>query len=186
MPFALLFLVIVFVEIAGFVAVAEATGLLTVFMLILAGIFVGAFTIRTVGVASVMRMQERSRAGEPVGQELGGLVLGFLGGLLLILPGFLTDVVGLALLVKPIQMLIWPRYGRHVANRMPNMGRAQVWTSPGTMRPGQPRSEQPNPGQPNGGQPNRHGDVVIDADPVVQDDDTAQSRDKNSSNPWGA
>lgn len=130
MPFALLFLLFIFLEIAGFVAMANSIGLLWVFVLIVAGMAAGGLVIRTIGLASVRRMQERADQGEPVGQELGGLVLGFLGGVLLIVPGFLTDMIGLALLIKPIQMLVWPRYGRQVADRMPNMP-GEPWRSPG-------------------------------------------------------
>jgi UPF0716 protein FxsA len=134
MPLALIFLLVVFLEIAGFVAMAELVGLLGVFALVVLGIFAGGFIIRTIGLASVRRMQERADQGETIGQELGGLVLGFLGGVLLIIPGFLTDLIGIALLIKPIQMLVWPRYGRQMASTMPDMRQGGAWQSPNRGR----------------------------------------------------
>ncbi|MEM6383321.1 MAG: FxsA family protein [Pseudomonadota bacterium] len=185
MPFAIIFLLFIFLEIAGFVAMAEAIGLLGVFGLVIAGIFAGGLIIRTIGLASVRRMQERADAGETVGQELGGLVLGFLGGLLLIVPGFLTDLLGLLLLIKPVQMLVWPRYGRQMADRMPPMGaygggQAQ-WRSPGR---GEPSGSSTNASQPN------TSSVVIDAEPVDPAGSERETSDPRpnqtrSDNPWG-
>ncbi len=170
MPFAFIFLLFVFLEIAGFVAMAEAVGLFGVFGLVLLGIFAGGFVIRTIGLASVQRMQERSERGETVGQELGGLVLGFLGGLLLIVPGFLTDIVGILFLIKPVQMLIWPRYGRQMASQMPDVSQGASWRSPG--RPGQ--------------SPQRDAQaetVIIDAE--VEPDGPSTRRTTRDDNPWG-
>lgn len=172
MPFALLFLLFIFLEIAGFVAMANTIGLLGVFALVAAGIIVGGLIIRTIGFASVARMQERANEGAPVGQEIGGLVLGFLGGLLLIVPGFLTDFIGLALLIKPIQTLLWPRYGRQMASRMPNVGAEGAWRSPGN------RGTQSSP---------RRSAVIVEGEVVEETrDQTTDGRPDGepSDNPW--
>lgn len=198
MPFAFLFLLFIFLEIAGFVAAAEAIGLLGVFALIVAGMVAGGLVIRTIGLTSVARMQERSRAGETVGQELGGLVLGFLGGVLLIVPGFLTDLIGLAMLIKPIQTLIWPRYGRQMAGRMPPMDGQGSWRSPGNASgPGGPSSGpgRSGPSAPYGRAP-VDGDVIIDAEPVPPSNAAGETGSSDAptnprpkagrdDNPWG-
>ncbi|MEM1285585.1 MAG: FxsA family protein [Pseudomonadota bacterium] len=164
MPFAFVFLLLIFLEIAGFVAMANAVGLLGVFALVILGMLAGGLIIRTIGVASVVRMQERAERGETVGQELGGLVLGFLGGVFLIIPGFLTDLIGLLLLIKPIQTLVWPRYGRQMTNRMPPMdGR---WQSPG--RPQRPQADKT---------------VVIDAEATNEERPAAG---RPNGNPWAS
>lgn len=189
MPFALLFLLFVFLEIAGFVAMANAIGLLGVFALIVAGIVAGGLIIRTIGFASVARMQERANDGAPVGQEIGGLVLGFLGGLLLIVPGFLTDLIGLALLIRPIQTLVWPRYGRQMAGRMPNVGTQGSWRSPGQAS-GRTTSDYA-PGNENR-RPSSKGPTVVVEGEVVDgnaaqrpDDTSGRSPSENADdNPW--
>lgn len=166
MPFALIFLLLIFLEVSGFVAMAGAVGLLGVFALIVLGIFAGGFIIRTIGLASVQRMQQRAQAGETVGQELGGLVLGFLGGVLLIIPGFFTDLLGIALLIKPVQMLVWPRYGRQMAGRMPDVSQGTPWQSPNASH--RPANDE----------------IVIDADP--EPDTGSPNRAQKERNPWGA
>lgn len=189
MPFALVFLLFVFLEIAGFVAMANAIGLLGVFALIVAGIVAGGLIIRTIGFASVARMQERANDGAPVGQEIGGLVLGFLGGLLLIVPGFLTDLIGLALLIRPIQTLVWPRYGRQMAGRMPNVRTQGNWRSPGQTS-GRTTSDHA-PGNENR-RPSTQGPSVVVEGEVVDgnasqrsDDAPGQSSSDNADdNPW--
>ena len=167
MPFAFLLLLFVFIEVAGFVAMANAVGLLGVFALIALGIVAGGFVIRTIGLASVQRMQQRAQDGETVGQELGGLVLGFLGGVLIIVPGFFTDLIGLALLIKPVQMLVWPRYGRQMAGHMPDVSRGRPWQSP------------------NRGHATDRDDIVIDAEPTAPTEPSS-SRSQGKRNPWGA
>ncbi|MFK7791048.1 MAG: FxsA family protein [Devosiaceae bacterium] len=167
MPIAFIFLVLVFLEVAGFVAMANAVGLLGVFALIVLGIVAGGFIIRTIGLASVQRMQQRANAGETVGQELGGLVLGFLGGILIILPGFFTDLLGIAFLIKPIQTLIWPRYGRQMAGRMPEFRQSGDWQSP-TRGPAAPNDN-----------------VVIDAEPTGSAEPQSDNASGDKRNPWG-
>ena len=164
MPLALIFLLLVFLEIAGFVAMAELVGLLGVFALVVLGIIAGGFIIRTIGLASVRRMQERADQGETIGQELGGLVLGFLGGVLIIIPGFLTDLIGIALLIKPIQMLVWPRYGRQMASTMPNM-RQGGWQSP-------------NPAQ------RQHSETIVIVDADAEPADERRQGSHRDDNPW--
>jgi UPF0716 protein FxsA len=143
-------------------------------------------------------MQARANEGAPVGQEIGGMVLGFLGGLLLIIPGFLTDLIGLALLIRPIQLLVWPRYGRQMAGRMPYVRSQGSWRSPGrdserTTRyaPGN-ENQGSSPRHPTHSGTSPHGPSVIVEGEVVDDrrsqasdqgpDDT--SSDRSEDNPW--
>lgn len=176
MPIAFLFLLFVFLEVAGFVAMAGAIGLLGVFALIVLGILAGGYIIRTMGVASVQRMQARAQAGETVGQELGGLVLGFLGGVLIMIPGFVSDLAGLALLIKPIQMMVWPRYGSRVAGGMPQFRQAGS--------PDNPSEDWQSPGR----APSQRTDhVVIDAEPTSDSapGTSAHPGRSRDHNPWG-
>lgn len=198
MPFALAFLLFVFLEIAGFVAMANAIGLLGVFALIVAGIVAGGLIIRTIGFASVARMQERANDGAPVGQEIGGMVLGFLGGLLLIVPGFLTDLIGLALLIGPIQTLIWPRYGRQMAGRMPHVHTQGRWRSPGQSSgrasdfSSGNENHRSSPHRPSPHRPGSQGSAVVVEGEVVegsgsrapQDGADGPSSDRAEDNPW--
>jgi UPF0716 family protein affecting phage T7 exclusion len=77
MPFALIFLLFIFLEIAGFVAMANTIGLLGVFALIVLGILAGGLIIRTIGLASVQRMQQRAKPVKPLAKSLAAWCLGF-------------------------------------------------------------------------------------------------------------
>jgi UPF0716 protein FxsA len=80
------------------IKVAQAIGVLLTVILLLAGWPVGMWLAKAQGRAAWRRLSAAVAAGRPPGREVidGALVL--VGGLLLIVPGFITDVVGLLLL----------------------------------------------------------------------------------------
>jgi UPF0716 protein FxsA len=80
------------------IKVAEAIGVLLTVILLLVGWPVGMWLTKAEGRAAWRRLRAAVTAGRPPGREVidGALVLA--GGFLLIVPGFITDVVGLLLL----------------------------------------------------------------------------------------
>lgn len=80
------------------IKVAEAIGVLLTVVLLLAGWPIGMWLTKAEGRAAWRRLSAAVAAGRPPGREVidGALVLA--GGILLIVPGFITDVVGLVLL----------------------------------------------------------------------------------------
>lgn len=100
------FIILPAVEIAVFVQVGGVVGvgptLLAVFLSALAGIAL----VRSQGLAALARVRESLERHEPPVEGVldGALVL--VGGLLLIVPGFVTDVAGLLLLVPPLRALM--------------------------------------------------------------------------------
>ena len=91
------------VEIAVFIQVGEAIGWLnTIFLFVAAGA-IGLWLLRTEGLALLMRAQREMNEGRvPVSEGFDALCLG-VGALLLILPGFITDIFALLLLVPPVR-----------------------------------------------------------------------------------
>lgn len=80
---------------------------------ILTGV-VGASLARSQGLSVLRRMQETSARGELPARELVDGVMILVAGVVLLTPGFLTDAVGILLLLPPVRALI-----RHVlAKRM--------------------------------------------------------------------
>jgi UPF0716 protein FxsA len=179
MPFALAFLVFVFAEIVTFVAVANAMRVLGMFALLLASMALGVFIIRLIGITAIRRLQERTHAGEAIGQELGGLVLGFLGGVLLIIPGFLSSALGLVLLVKPIQSVLWPRYGSRVAGRMSGV------RTPGQRPPGAAAQWRTPNQAPNQTLDTSRQGVIIDAESTSSDEARQRAQEAKES-PFGS
>lgn len=83
------------------IKVAEAIGVLLTAVALIAGWPLGLWLMRAEGRVALRRLSAAVVVGRPPGREVldGALVLA--GGFLLIVPGFITDVLGLALLLPP-------------------------------------------------------------------------------------
>ncbi|MFJ3305452.1 FxsA family membrane protein [Streptomyces sp. NPDC086549] len=82
--------------------VAGAAGGLTVFLLLLAGFVAGSVVIKRAGRRAFRSLNEAlQRGGSP--ERGGGNGFMMLGGLLLMIPGLISDAVGLLLLIPPVQ-----------------------------------------------------------------------------------
>lgn len=90
--------------------VADATGGWLVAVLLLAALVLGVVVIRRAGRRAWQRLTESLRAGvppDPAADRGGsGTAVTMLGGLLLVLPGLLSDVAGLLLLFPPTARLL--------------------------------------------------------------------------------
>jgi UPF0716 protein FxsA len=113
-----LFVVVPIIEIYLFVVVAGAIGFLPALAVLLALCLFGAWLVKREGVGVLRRMRATVDRGEVPTTEVvdGGLLV--LAGALCIVPGFLTGVVGLLLLVPPLRALVrnrllvrWRRHG---------------------------------------------------------------------------
>ncbi len=107
-------------ELAVFIAVATAIGFVWTLGLLLASSLVGALVLRHAGGNHIARV--RMAMSQGLGQSgftalqtdgTGGLVL--LGGILLLIPGFITDFVGLSMLVVPLWRALNVALGRKAA-----------------------------------------------------------------------
>lgn len=99
----LLFLVVPFVELAVIVTVGREVGVAnTIGILILVSI-VGAWLVKREGLGVWRRAQAQLDAGRVPGQELLDGLMILMAGALLITPGFLTDIVGIVLLLPPVR-----------------------------------------------------------------------------------
>jgi UPF0716 protein FxsA len=109
-PFLLLFLLFPVLELFVFVKVAGSIGFFPALLLIILGSMFGVFVLRIAGLATALRARESLSRGElPAQTMLEGLMLALAGGLL-ILPGFISDVIGLLMLL--------PFSRRLLANKM--------------------------------------------------------------------
>lgn len=100
-----LFLVVPLVELYLIIQVGAAIGALnTIALLILMGVL-GAVLMRREGLGVARRIQSQLQGGRLPGRELVDGFLILFGGALLLAPGFLTDLLGLALLVPPLRAL---------------------------------------------------------------------------------
>jgi UPF0716 protein FxsA len=102
------------IEIALFILIGQTIGLLpTLLGIVLTGL-IGALVLRWQGVAVLREMQTRMQQGEMPARQMGDAMLIGLGGLLLLLPGYFTDLVGLLLLLPPTRELIYRLLARNL------------------------------------------------------------------------
>ena len=98
-------------ELAAFIAVVVKIGLLGALALVLATSCLGIFLLRRAGNGQIAQIRV-SPTGGVMGATGGSGVFLALSGILLVLPGFLTDAMGLALLLPPVQRGVRAALGR--------------------------------------------------------------------------
>lgn len=102
MPVLLMFLLWPLAEIATFVAVGDRIGALNTILLVVASGVAGAMILRRQGVAAL----RSARNGPPPPAEvLSGMAAAF-AGVLLLIPGFLSDVLAVALLIPGVRQVL--------------------------------------------------------------------------------
>lgn len=96
-------LVLAVVEVLGFILVARAIGVAWMLVLALATSLLGGWLLRREGVRGWRRFRTALAERRPPGREATDGLLGLIGALLLLVPGFLSDAVGLLLLTPPVR-----------------------------------------------------------------------------------
>jgi UPF0716 protein FxsA len=113
------------VEIAVFLQVAAWIGVLNTLALMLAISLCGAWLVKRQGVGTLARMRSELDDGRiPTGPMTDGGLLAA-AGFLLLLPGFVTDVFGLALLVPPVRSGVRRALGRRFTVRTARVRRSR-------------------------------------------------------------
>jgi UPF0716 protein FxsA len=105
-------------EVAAFVVVAEHIGVLLAVVLVLAISACGPLLVRRAGLGVLQRARVRLAQGESPSRDLLDGVVLLLGGALVCIPGFVGDVLGLALLVTPVRHLVIRYSGRALGRRL--------------------------------------------------------------------
>ncbi|MDU2481435.1 MAG: FxsA family protein [Klebsiella sp.] len=110
-PFIAFFLY-VYIEISIFIQVAHVLGVFMTLILVIFSSVVGMSLVRNQGFKNFLLMQQKMAAGESPA-----------AGLLLLLPGFFTDFLGLLLLLPPVQKHLTMKLMPHLRfSRMPGGG----------------------------------------------------------------
>lgn len=157
--FPLLFIALIaipIVELYVIVQVGQVFGVLPTLVLLVGISLAGAWLLRQQGAATWRRLRETLQRGEVPAKEVTDGALILLGGALLLTPGFVTDAVGLLLLLPPTRSAIKGAarraLGRAAASRFGGPRGVRVYDarvtrversgSP-TRRPGDPGSAPP-------------------------------------------
>lgn len=110
-------------ELAAFIAVAAAIGFGPAFGLILLGSAAGMLLLRHAGGSHISRIRVAMADGNfstLQADGTGGVIL--LAGILLLIPGFITDAIGLVLLVAPLRRMLFAMAGFRAAASSPADG----------------------------------------------------------------
>jgi UPF0716 protein FxsA len=144
MPFFLivLFIVVPIAELYVIVQVGEAIGIWPTLALLLADALLGSFLLKHQGRGAWRRFNEALAQGRFPGKEVVDGLLIVVGGTLLLAPGFLTDIVGLILLIPPTRAIVRSVLRRFTIGRftvvgmgMPGGGQFGAPRGPGEQGP---------------------------------------------------
>lgn len=101
--FALSLLIVPFIEIWLLIKVGSAIGALPTFLLVILASIAGGYLLRQQGMATLRRFQQSLAQGQlPATEMLEGVMI-VIGALLLMLPGFFTDIIGALFLIPPLR-----------------------------------------------------------------------------------
>lgn len=121
----LLFIVVPLVELMLLIRLGEAIGLLPTIGIVIATGAAGAALARGQGVRVLFRIRQDLEMGRmPVGEMIDGLLI-LVAGALLLTPGLLTDIAGLAVLLPGPRGFLKRRIGQKLTT-MVRAGRVQV------------------------------------------------------------
>ena len=147
-----LFVVLPIIELVVLVRVAGQVGILeTVALLVLIGAF-GWWLCKLQGLGVLRRIQDTVARGEQPGRELadGGLIAA--AGIFLLLPGFVSDIAALLLLLPPTRAVIRGALGALAVRRLGSRlvrtpsGRSFVDVEVLDVRPSSPQSSSSSSG----------------------------------------
>ncbi|NVJ57163.1 MAG: membrane protein FxsA [Vibrionaceae bacterium] len=95
----LLFIFVPIIEIGLFISVGGYLGLWPTIALVLITAFVGASLVRSQGLQTLMSVQNKLQQGELPAQQIFEGVMLAVAGVLLLTPGFMTDALGMLVLL---------------------------------------------------------------------------------------
>jgi UPF0716 protein FxsA len=160
------FVILPIVEIALFIKVGGAIGVLPTLALVVLSAVAGVAVMRRQGAVAVLDIQRAMAEFRDPARPLAHGALVMLAGALLVVPGLLTSAVGLLLLVRPLRDLVITRMSQRRGVRVTGaVWRQREAEFMGDFPAGFGRGDRPGPGG------------VIDGEYSVQDDPPAPVRE---------
>lgn len=121
---AVLLLLYVIAEVATVWTVASLIGFLPTIGLLIAGAFIGSWLARREGGKAMRAFSATARSGKSPHEEITDGMLVGVGGMLILLPGFVSDVLGLLFLIPPTRKVARRAWLRRAQKRAPMGGPA--------------------------------------------------------------
>ena len=114
----LILLAVPLIEIALFVQIGGAIGLLWTLILVVGTAAAGTILLRGEGLRVLARIRSSAGRGQDIGLSLLHGLFIFASGLLLLTPGFFTDAAGIALLFPSVRTRVIEWGGRNLATQV--------------------------------------------------------------------
>ncbi len=137
-PLILLFIVLPIAELYVIIQIGGAIGIVPTLALLVVDSLIGAAFARSQSRAAWERFNRALAVGRVPGREVFDGAMIILGGALLLTPGFITDVVGLCLLLPPTRAVLRSFLTRSISKRAGTAWRVSGF---GTARPGGPHGD---------------------------------------------
>ena len=112
--FAFGLIVLPIIEIAIFIKVGQTIGLLPTLALIIGAALLGGLLLRQQGLSVLGQLRDNVNTGRMPGRTIADAMMLGVAALFLVLPGFLSDVVALALLLPPVRSWIYAALAKRV------------------------------------------------------------------------
>ncbi|MFS8047177.1 FxsA family protein [Rhizobium sp. BR 314] len=94
-------------EIAGFIVVGKLIGVWATLGLVILSVMLGAMLLRIQGIGILQRISAESRNGGDPGREMVHGAMIVVAAFFLMLPGFISDIIGLLLFIPVVRDLAW-------------------------------------------------------------------------------
>jgi UPF0716 protein FxsA len=117
-----LLVIVPIVEIAVAIQVAHHIGGLDTVLLLIGLSLGGVWLAKQAGFGVLARMREQVARGVLPGNEMIDGVLVFVAGVLLLVPGFVTGIIGLVLLIPPVRVAVRGGIKRRLRGRIYRIG----------------------------------------------------------------
>jgi UPF0716 protein FxsA len=132
----ILFIVVPILELYVIIQVGQAIGVVPTLILLLADALLGSWLLKHEGRGAWRRFNEALAARRFPGTEVADGALIIVGGTLLLTPGFLTDILGLFLLLPPTRAITRRLLKRLTIGRFAVVGMSGAGPSPFGRPPG--------------------------------------------------
>ena len=110
----LLFILLPILEMVVLIKVGSVIGAWNAVALVIISAFVGINIIRSQGFSNALKTREKLAAGESPAVEMLESLFIAVGGLLMIIPGFITDIAGILMLIPPLRRWLIKRWFRRI------------------------------------------------------------------------
>jgi UPF0716 protein FxsA len=121
-------------EVFAFIEVAHAIGWLAAVVLLIGTSVLGARLLGSQGRMAIERVSLAVSQRRAPGRVALDGALGFVGSALLVIPGFVTDLLGVLLLARPTRSLVQRWLSRHYGGRLMGLVAGAGRFAPGARR----------------------------------------------------